>query len=99
MLHGRRDTTHSEVKKELLALGASVVDLADVGGGVPDLLVGFCGCAFLVEVKSKDGKLRPGQVDFASTWRGGKVEVLRSRESAREWYLRTRGELCRDGAA
>ena len=40
---GRRDTTHARVRDELRALGYSVADLGDAGGGFPDLVVGMGG--------------------------------------------------------
>lgn len=95
MRHGRRDATHASIRDELRALGASVVDTADVGGSFPDLVVGFGGATFLVEAKAARGKLSDGQSAFAMTWRGSQVVVLRSRVQAREWYLRTRHELTR----
>jgi Holliday junction resolvase len=94
MRHGRRDSTHAEIRDELRALGATVADTGDMGRDFPDLVVGFCGRSFLVEAKSAKGDLSNGQSEFARGWRGSPVVVLRSREQAREWYLRTRGELC-----
>jgi len=93
--HGRRDLTHGEIRDHLRELGASVVDLGDVGDNVPDLIVGFCDRDFLVEAKSAKGKLSDGQSEFARTWRGSPPIVLRTKEAAREWYLRTRHELTR----
>jgi hypothetical protein len=59
----------------LRQVGATVQPLHAVGGGVPDLLVGFRGQTYLIEVK--DGrkppsarKLTPDQVEWHSAWRG-----------------------------
>jgi hypothetical protein len=93
--HGRRDLTHAEIRDHLRELGASVVDLGDVGHDIPDLLVGFCDRDFLVEAKSAKGKLSDGQSTFAKEWRGQPPIVLKTKEAAREWYLRKRHELCR----
>ena len=95
MRHGRRDLTHAEIRKELRDLGASVVDLGDVGNDIPDLLVGFCDRDFLVEAKSAKGELSDGQSKFAKEWRGQPPIVLKTKEAAREWYLRKRHELTR----
>jgi hypothetical protein len=95
MIHGRRDSTHAEVRAELRALGASVADTADVGNNFPDLAVGVAGATFLVEAKSAKGNLSDGQSTFAQNWRGSPVVVLRSRGAAREWLIRTRHELSR----
>lgn len=95
MRHGRRDSTHAEIREELRALGATVADTGDLGRDFPDLVAGFCGASFLVEAKAAKGELSDGQSEFARAWRGSPVVVLRSREQAREWYLRTRHELTR----
>lgn len=95
MIHGRRDSTHADIRDELRALGASVFDTADMGSSFPDLVVGVAGSTFLVEAKSAKGDLSDGQATFAQTWRGSPVVVLRSREAAREWLIRTRHELSR----
>lgn len=89
----RRDATHAEIRDELRALGASVVDTGDVGRDFPDLVVGLAGGTFLVEVKTAKGDLSDGQSDFARGWRGSPVVLLRSRVEAREWLIRTRHEL------
>lgn len=67
----RTDANQSPIVRGLRRFGAFVVVLSAVGGGVPDLLVGFRGRWFLLELK--DGakspsrqKLRDKQVDFAS---------------------------------
>ena len=93
MLHGRRDSTHAEVRQELRDLGASVADTGDAGRDFPDLVVGLAGATFLVEVKAPRGKLSDGQSAFARSWKGAPVVVLRSRTEAREWLIRTRHKL------
>jgi hypothetical protein len=81
----RVDGPHAEIRDTLRALGFSVLDLASVGRGCPDLLV----CSrwtepVLVEVKTRTGKLRATQEAFRATWPGQYV-VLRSRDEAVEW--------------
>lgn len=39
--YGRTDSNHAEIAAALRKAGASVVSLASVGNGCPDLLVGF----------------------------------------------------------
>ena len=53
--HGRTDSNQSDIVKALRKAGATVQSLADVGGGCPDLLVGYFGYCILFEVK--DGTL------------------------------------------
>lgn len=55
--------------------GLSVVSIHTVGKGVPDLLVGFRGVNYLVELK--DGakvksakKLTPDEEEFHANWKG-----------------------------
>jgi hypothetical protein len=44
--------------------------------GVPDLLCGFKGKTYLLEVKDKKGKLTPDQVAWHDKWRGAKPHVV-----------------------
>jgi hypothetical protein len=53
----RVDANHPEIVGALVEVGAAVTSLAAVGRGVPDLLVSYRGCWFLLEVK--DGDKRP----------------------------------------
>jgi len=71
----RVDANHAACVRAFRNLGCSVVSLAAVGGGVPDLLVGIRGHNVLVEVK--DGDKAPSrraltamQVEFRKTWYG-----------------------------
>ena len=81
MKHGRRDANHQEIVAALRAAGASVLDLADLGHGAPDLLVGYAGREWLVEVKTETGELTPDQVRFIQLWHG-QVAVVNSVEAA-----------------
>lgn len=54
MKHKRRDNNHTEVVHGLRRLGLAVTELHNVGGGVPDLLVGYSGFNFLIELKSTE---------------------------------------------
>ena len=80
------DHNQKRVVQALRSSGCSVESLAAVGKGVPDLLVGFRGQNFLVEVK--DGakppskrKLTPDQVTWHSEWRGQKAVVCNETEA------------------
>lgn len=57
-------------------------DAADMGGGFPDLVVGYRGVTYLLEVKGPGGKLRPSQVSFFARWRGGPVREVKTRDAA-----------------
>ena len=84
----RVDATHGEIVRTLQGAGYSVVDLSRVGGGVPDLLVGGRGGAWLVEAKrpgvagrkrgAVQARTNERQADFRSRWRGCPVIVATS---------------------
>lgn len=80
--HGRRDRNHRAIREGLRQVGADVVDLGDVGDSVPDLMVGFRGRTYLLEIKSEGGRLSPGQSAFLERWRGGPAVVVWSLEDA-----------------
>ena len=69
------DANQSAIVSQLREIGCTVQDLSRVGGGVPDLLVGFRGVNLLMEVKTAKGKLNPRQVDWHGEWRGDAVVV------------------------
>ena len=71
----RTDGNHAEIVKALRGIGASVLDIHDLGSGAPDLVVGFRAINLLLEVK--DGrlppsrkKLTPDELKFFDEWRG-----------------------------
>lgn len=80
----RKDGNHAEIVAGLKQACRSVIELHRVGGGVPDLLVGFGGKMKLLEVKTKEGKLQKNQVKFFETWRGPRPIVVRNLEEALE---------------
>jgi Holliday junction resolvase len=73
----RRDLNQSATVRALRDAGATVVITADVGGGFPDLVVGWRGKTYLVEVKNLT-QLSEKQLEFIERWRGGPVIVLRT---------------------
>ncbi len=80
------DANHGEIVQVLRGIGASVVSLAAVGHGVPDLCVGYRGVTYLLEVK--DGakvasrqQLTPDEVEWHDTWRGH-VAIVRNADDA-----------------
>ena len=60
----------------------TVQSLASVGGGVPDLLVGYKQMTVWVEVKGAKGKLTTFQEDWHGRWTGAPVVIVRSPEEA-----------------
>ena len=75
------DANQSAIVADLRKAGATVFSLHEVGYGCPDLLVGFRGKNFIIEIKTEDGTLTPSQVDFHDGWRG-QVDVARTSEEA-----------------
>lgn len=74
--HTRRDANHAEIVKDLNDLGAHVIDCADLGGEVLDLVVCWRGICLPVEIKSKDGKLTIGERVGIAKLRTVGVEAL-----------------------
>lgn len=77
------DRNQAEIVAALRGVGATVQPLHAVGKGCPDLLVGFRGVNFLLEVKdwqnSPSGRaLTPDQVEWHGGWKGhvAKVETV-----------------------
>ena len=79
-LQGRRDKGESAIIAALEAAGATVEQIP-TGRGVPDLLVGFNGVNYLLEVKTPGGKLNDKQVAWHGNWAGQRC-VVRSPEEA-----------------
>lgn len=92
-LRARRDANHAEVVAGLRAVGLSVLDLAPLGHGCPDLLVGHPRGNVLLEIK--DGTkppsaraLTPDEQRFLATWRGPRAVVgslAEAIEALRAW--------------
>lgn len=75
MRAARVDRNQAEIVAGLRKAGATVQPLHRVGDGCPDLLIGYRGQNYLIEVKdgqktpSKRG-LRQNQVEWHDQWRG-----------------------------
>ena len=83
MTYARIDTNHKEIVAALREVGATVVSLAAMKHGCPDLLVGYAGETLLMEIK-KDAKAKftPDQLDFIGKWKGGAISRVDSVEAA-----------------
>ena len=75
----KRDKNEKAIVTALEAVGATVARLNDPN--VPDLLVGFRGDNFLIEVKYQYGKLTSGQFGWHENWRG-KCATVKTVEQA-----------------
>jgi AcrR family transcriptional regulator len=79
----RRDANEAEIVDALLRAGAVVHRLS--GRGLPDLLVGYRGQTYLLEVKApKDARLTDDERSFFEGWQGsgGSARIVRAAEEA-----------------
>tara|TARA_R110002153_G_scaffold57939_3_gene159161 strand:- start:279 stop:563 length:285 start_codon:yes stop_codon:yes gene_type:complete len=81
--HKKVDANQADLVKYIRSLGASVQHLYAVGGGVPDIIIGYNGKNYLAEVKTLKGKLNPLQVMWFEAW-GGQCQVIRTKEDINE---------------
>ena len=72
----KRDKNEPEIVEALQAVGASVLRADDV-----DLIVGYRGVNYLMEVKTADGQLNKKQQKFFRSWKG-QVNIIRTRIQA-----------------
>lgn len=77
----RVDLAQEEIVKALRGVGATVLSLAAVGKGCPDLLVAFRDRNVLLEIKSphkppSERRLTKAEEEFLNTWAGPVYVVL-----------------------
>lgn len=82
MRAARSDANQAPIIEALRTVGATVRSLHRVGGGVPDLLVGYRSNNYLLECKTEDGTLTPQQVEFGLTWKGRPMSIVHDEEEA-----------------
>jgi hypothetical protein len=96
----RLDANHRTLVRFFLAHGCSWLDLAKVGKGCPDGLLGWNRRSCLVEFKSRgpqggmsSGASRSaiGQAEWAASWRGCPVYVVDGVEAAQAVLEHLRG--------
>ena len=76
----RRDTAQAPMVEELKQRGYSVLDISQVGGNAPDLVVSKNGFTFMIEVKTGKARARQGQQNFAQEWRGLIITASKAQE-------------------
>lgn len=80
----RVDANQPAIVQALRAIGATVQHLHTVGDGCPDILVGYRGTNFLMEIKrSPRARMTPDERAWHEAWRGN-VFVVTSPEQAIE---------------
>ncbi len=79
----RIDVNQPEIVQALRQVGATVLHLHQLGKGAPDLLVGFRGVVYLLEVKQPGhaDDLTPDEREFHVLW-GKTVNVVTTPEEA-----------------
>jgi hypothetical protein len=84
--NARTDTNQREIVQALRDRGATVLHLHQLGKGCPDILVGYGGCNYLIELK--DGSKPPSkqrltndEANWHSRWQG-QVAVVNSVDGA-----------------
>lgn len=78
-LRAKVDDNQKVIVEALRKAGRAVAITSTVGNGFPDLVVGFGGKNFLLEIKkTSKSKLTPDQLEFISFWRGqwARVETV-----------------------
>lgn len=68
----KTDQNQKSIVKTLRMYGLSVFDLSAVGKGICDLIVGFRGKNYLIEIKNPERKWKhtAEQEKFIRTWKG-----------------------------
>lgn len=82
----RVDGNHLEICHTLRKCGVSIRSTASLGDGFPDVVAGFRGFNYLIEIKNgaKKWNLSKDQVVFHDEWQG-QIVIIDSIESAIEW--------------
>ncbi len=71
----RIDKNQTEIVAGLRKAGYSVLSLASLAKGCPDILVGKRSCNVLLEIKYGKGKLNKGQREFRDAWKGPRYTI------------------------
>jgi hypothetical protein len=84
---GRTDANQQRIVAALRKVGASVAITSGAGDGLPDLLVGWLGETYLLEIKDGEKKpskrrLTPAEAEFVKNWRGRPVSIVESEADA-----------------
>jgi endogenous inhibitor of DNA gyrase (YacG/DUF329 family) len=83
----KKDANHNDIVDALQKVGAYVIDMSHVGGGFPDLIVGFQSKTILMEIKNPKtayGRrgLNKNQLKWKEQWLGGTYCVVDGVEAA-----------------
>ena len=72
---GKTDLNQPQIVKDLRCIGATVQSLANIGEGCPDLLIGFRGMNYLIELKNENmppskQRITSDEKKWHENWRG-----------------------------
>lgn len=86
MTYARIDANQPQIVQALREAGASVESLAEIGNGCPDLLVGYAGENYVMEIKNPDmpiskRTLTKDQVAWHAAWKGI-INIVETAEQA-----------------
>lgn len=82
-LAARADRNQAEIVAALRDAGATVQHLHTLGRGCPDILVGYRGVNYLLEIKAGRGKATPDEAAWLQAWRG-RAAIVSSVQAALE---------------
>lgn len=77
----RVDSNQPQIVAALRKVGCSVQHLHELGKGCPDILVGYHGRNYLLEIKSEEGSLTVHEHEWHTVWRG-QVATVRTVDQA-----------------
>ena len=79
--YGKPDSNQSDIILALREHGATVIIVSRVPHFV-DLVVGYKGQTYLLEVKEEGKNLRAEQKEFFDNWNGGSMEMVHTVQEA-----------------
>ena len=77
----RVDANQPDIVDGLRAVGATVQHIHTIGKGCPDILAGFRGANYLLEIKPESGRVTADEALWHLTW-NGQVTIARTLEQA-----------------
>ena len=80
----RVDANQPEIVAALRHAGCSVQHLHEIGRGCGDILVGYRGRNYCLEIKSAKGKLTPAEAEWHRDWQGHIAIIRTIREALAE---------------
>ncbi len=84
MRYPKVDKNQKDIVETLRECGMSVHTTHMVHNGFPDIVVGWCGYNFLLEIKSEGGKLTSDEKDFQEKWDGEYLVVFNERDAVHQ---------------